>query len=91
MEDILDLYQLPYDPKRPLWCMDEKLTAADGSDLEHNEREVVRRVISDETSAQIRKYLTGVVDSGSGKNAAVPGYSVGGKTGTSQKIGRAHV
>jgi transposase len=24
MEDILDLYQLPYDPKRPLWCMDEK-------------------------------------------------------------------
>ena len=24
MEDILDLYQMPYDPKRPLWCMDEK-------------------------------------------------------------------
>ena len=24
MEDILDLYQMPYDPTRPLWCMDEK-------------------------------------------------------------------
>lgn len=24
MEDILDIYQLPYDPKRPVWCMDEK-------------------------------------------------------------------
>ena len=24
MEDILDVYQLPYDPKRPVWCMDEK-------------------------------------------------------------------
>lgn len=24
MEDILDLYQMPYDPLRPLWCMDEK-------------------------------------------------------------------
>lgn len=24
MEDILDVYQMPYDPRRPLWCMDEK-------------------------------------------------------------------
>ena len=24
MEDILDIYQQPYDSKRPLWCMDEK-------------------------------------------------------------------
>lgn len=24
MEDILDVYQMPYDPKYPLWCMDEK-------------------------------------------------------------------
>ncbi len=56
-----------------------------GEVLEHHEKEVVRQVVSAETSAKIRKYLTGVVDSGSGKNAAIPGYSVGGKTGTSQK------
>ncbi len=24
MEDVLDVYHMPYDPKRPLWCMDEK-------------------------------------------------------------------
>lgn len=68
---------------KPYYVMD--VTAADGTVLEHNERTVVRRVIDESVSAQIRKYLTGVVDSGSGKNAAIPGYSVGGKTGTSQK------
>ncbi len=68
---------------KPYYIQD--VTAPDGTSLEHNERTVVRQVISPETSAKIRKYLTGVVDSGSGKNAAIPGYSVGGKTGTSQK------
>jgi stage V sporulation protein D (sporulation-specific penicillin-binding protein) len=63
----------------------QDITAADGTVLEHNERTVVRSVISPETSAKVRRYLTGVVDSGSGKNGAIPGYSVGGKTGTSQK------
>ena len=68
---------------KPYYVMD--VTAPDGTVLEHNERNVVRQVITPETSAKIRRYLTGVVDSGSGKNAAIPGYSVGGKTGTSQK------
>ena len=68
---------------KPYYVQD--VIASDGTSLEHTEREVVRTVISPDTSAQIRKYLTGVVDSGSGKNAAIPGYSVGGKTGTSQK------
>ena len=68
---------------KPYYVQD--VTASSGEALEHNEKEVVRTVISEETSAQIRRYLTGVVDSGSGKNAAIPGYSVGGKTGTSQK------
>ena len=68
---------------KPYYVME--VTAPDGTSLEHNERSVVRNVISPETSAKVRKYLTGVVDSGSGKNAAIPGYSVGGKTGTSQK------
>ena len=68
---------------KPYYVQD--VVATDGTVLEHHEREVVRQVISAETSAQIRKYLTGVVDAGSGKNAAIPGYSVGGKTGTSQK------
>ncbi|AEO99397.1 MULTISPECIES: stage V sporulation protein D [Heyndrickxia] len=44
-----------------------------------------RRVISENTSKQIRHALETVVTQGSGKNAYVDGYPVGGKTGTAQK------
>jgi len=44
------------------------------------------RVISEETSAIVRTMLQGVVDEGSGHYAQIPGYTVAGKTGTSQKV-----
>lgn len=44
-----------------------------------------RKVISEETSKQIRYALESVVAKGSGKKAFVDGYRVGGKTGTAQK------
>jgi cell division protein FtsI/penicillin-binding protein 2 len=44
------------------------------------------RVISTETSAIVRGMLQGVVDEGSGHFAHIPGYTVAGKTGTSQKV-----
>ncbi|PAQ12636.1 stage V sporulation protein D, partial [Bacillaceae bacterium SAOS 7] len=44
-----------------------------------------RRVISEETSKQIRFALESVVAQGTGRNAFVEGYRVGGKTGTAQK------
>ena len=44
------------------------------------------RVISEETSAIVRGMLQGVVDEGSGHFAQIPGYTVAGKTGTSQKV-----
>lgn len=49
--------------------------------------EVVNRVISEETSRQMREILETVVSSptGSGKNAYIKGYRIGGKTGTSEK------
>jgi len=44
------------------------------------------RVISKKTSAIVRGMLQGVVDDGSGHFAQISGYSVAGKTGTSQKV-----
>lgn len=44
-----------------------------------------KRVISESTSKTLREYLYGVVEKGSGKRAYVPGYKIGGKTGTAQK------
>lgn len=62
---------------------------SDGNTVYYREVEEVRQVISEETSALMRQMLESVVSSstGSGKNAYVSGYRVGGKTGTSEKIG----
>ena len=46
-----------------------------------------RRVISEETSRQVRRALESVVARGTGRKAFIDGYRVGGKTGTAQKVG----
>ncbi|KXV11206.1 peptidoglycan D,D-transpeptidase FtsI family protein [Gluconobacter oxydans] len=51
------------------------------------ETPVGTRVLSEQTSALLRKLLRLDVTMGSGKSAEVPGYYVGGKTGTAEKIG----
>ncbi|MBQ3552101.1 MAG: PASTA domain-containing protein [Clostridia bacterium] len=63
----------------------DEIIADDGTVLVDNEATMVRRVISDEASANVREILTSVVDNGSGRNAQIAGYKVGGKTGTAQK------
>ena len=65
------------------------ILSPDGSVLIHREPETVRQVISAETSKKVRSILEQVVgdpNEGTGRNAAVAGYRIGGKTGTSEKV-----
>ncbi len=67
----------------------QRIVAPDGSTRYEHEPEAVRRVISEETSATVRGILEQVVgdpNDGTGRNAAVTGYRIGGKTGTSEKV-----
>lgn len=50
-----------------------------------NKPTIVRKVLSDDTSAKVRYALESVVARGTGHNAYIGGYRVGGKTGTAQK------
>lgn len=62
--------------------------SADGSQVKELEYPVETGIISSETSGTMRKILETVVSEGSGKNAAIEGYSIGGKTATSQTLPR---
>lgn len=56
----------------------------------NNEPQIVRKVISEDTSSKVRHALESVVANGSGRNAYVANYRVGGKTGTAQKVKDGH-
>lgn len=60
---------------------------ANGKTVKKTEAKEIRQVISADTSEKVRKMMKSVVDNGTGKNGYVAGYSVGGKTGTSTKLG----
>ena len=59
---------------------------ADGREARRFGPVAVRQVISAETVRTLTRLLVGVVDAGTGHNAAIPGYQVAGKTGTAQKL-----
>ena len=58
-----------------------------GQIIKENEPNVVRKnIISEDTSYKVRMTLESVVSLGTGRNAYIDGYRVGGKTGTAQKV-----
>ena len=61
---------------------------SDGTVIKKLEYAVKKGVVSEETSVRVRNILEKVVSLGSGKNAKIEGYSIGGKTATSQTLPR---
>ena len=59
---------------------------ADGNTVLKQEPTVIRQTIRPETSETMCRLLESVVSEGTAKNASVAGFSIGGKTGTSEKI-----
>ena len=67
----------------------KSIVNGDGEAVVSNSPTVVRQVVSEQTSATVRQILEQVVGDpvdGTGKNAYVAGYRIGGKTGTSEKV-----
>ena len=63
-----------------------EIVDADGNTVMKAEPTVTRQTISKETSDTMRELIRSVVTEGTAKNASVAGFSIGGKTGTSEKI-----
>ena len=64
----------------------KEVLAPDGTVVSETEPEILRQVISEETSETMCRLLESVVSQGTAKNAQIAGYRIGGKTGTSEKI-----
>ena len=65
----------------------KQIVDADGNIVKSMERNVKRQAISENTSRRICELLQSNVLIGGAKNGYVPGYRIGAKTGTTQKIG----
>lgn len=63
-----------------------KIVDKSGNVVLTNEKSVRRQVVSEDTSAQMRRALQALVDNNSGNNAYIKGYKIGGKSGTSEKL-----
>lgn len=62
--------------------------SSDGTKAQKIQYPPEKRIVSQETSETVRAILETVVSEGSGKNAKIEGYSIGGKTATSQTLPR---
>lgn len=66
----------------------KQITTESGAVVKDNSDVLVKRTVSEKTSELLRGYMEQAVVSGTAKDAAVEGYSIGGKTGTAQKYPR---
>ncbi len=64
----------------------DSVVDSSGNVISKTQPEVRRQVISSKTAQTVRQMMEAVVESGTGKNAYIPGYRVAGKTATSEKL-----
>lgn len=64
----------------------KEVQTEDGNLIENYSKSVVRQTVTKETSEFIKEGLRAVVTDGTGTGTAIPGYTVGGKTGTAEKV-----
>lgn len=66
----------------------KQVISPNGSVVEDIGPTLVRKTVSEKTSRLIREYLYDTVETGTGAICQIPGYKIGGKTGTAEKIPR---
>ena len=64
----------------------KEITNTDNGSVTKMQPTSVRQVISKQTSKELKSMMESVVTDGTGRHASVSGYSIGGKTGTSEPI-----
>lgn len=66
----------------------KQIVDSNGTLIQENHTEFRKKVISEKTSKQVREALEAVVTQGTGKGARIPGFRIGGKTGTGEQGSR---
>ncbi|GAA2301288.1 penicillin-binding transpeptidase domain-containing protein [Glycomyces scopariae] len=62
----------------------DRLTDSKGETVQNGDEDSAGRVIDGDTAEELRKLMEAVVENGTGSNAQIDGYTVGGKTGTAE-------
>ncbi len=68
----------------------QEIRGSDGRVVFTHSRRVVRRVMTPEVAAKVRRMLMGVVKEGTARGAALVNYTLGGKTGTARRVDPGH-
>lgn len=68
----------------------QEIRESDGSVVYRHSRRVVRRVMTPEVAAKVRKMMVGVVQDGTARGAALANFTLAGKTGTARRVDPGH-